>query len=72
MVDRWPTLEPPGDVEPRKEPQKPAKDHFLPDKEFQGAMEVVTVTRGMYGTIHRTSKIIREKRRDKAKTKTKD
>lgn len=70
MVDRWPTLE---DInpEPRQEPQKSAKDAFPPDKEFQGAMEVVTVTRGMYGAIRHTSKTIRENRRDNAKTKTK-
>lgn len=58
MVDRWPTLDPIPPVEP--EPQKNPQEIFAPDKEFQGPLEVVTVTRGRYGEIKRESRLVRE------------
>ena len=62
MVDRWPTLDKPVKAEPA-EPQQPAKDVFPPDKQFQGEMEVVTVTRGMYGEIKHTSRTVKTRKK---------
>lgn len=55
MAEHWPTLDKPT----KSEPQQPSKEVFQPDKEFQGDMEVVTVTRGRYGEIKHSSRTIK-------------
>lgn len=66
MVNRWPTLDRPN---PPAQPQQHAKDAFPPDKEMQGDLEVVILSRGAYGDIKRTSEI--RKTDDNAKAKKK-